>query len=184
MLKRVISIGAAIGLVAPSAAGAHEVGGVKYLETAKPYAPYEFLIGDWYAKLPQENAVIHQQFGWGPGKASMTDATLYTVPGHPEHLHFGGMMIWSASSKALDYLFAVEPGSGVEERGTFVVQPDKSVIREVEAIYPNGRVMRSRQVLKLLPNGTLSLDLLEGKSGGWASTLPNGPMIFSRTPPK
>lgn len=183
MLKRALAIIAVSGIVA-SPASAHGVSSLEVLETAKPYAPYEFLIGDWYATLKQENAVVHQQFGWGPGKASMTDATYVVVPGKPEHLHFGGTMLWNPASKALDYLFAVEPGSGVEERGTFSVQSDGSVIREVEAIYPEGRVMKSRQVFKPLPDGTFSMDLLSGTAAGWASTLPNGPMIFSKSAPK
>lgn len=183
MLKRVLTL-ISLGAIVASPAAAHGVSSVKVLETVKPYAPYEFMIGDWYAKLTEENAVIHQQFGWGPGKASMTDATFVVLPGRPEHLHFGGTMLWNPTSKALDYLFAVEPGSGVEERGTFSAQADGSVIREVEAIYPDGKVIKSRQVFRPLPDGTFSMDLLSGTAKGWASSLPTGPMIFSKTQPQ
>jgi hypothetical protein len=183
MFKRMLLITAAVALVA-SSAGAHVVPTSKFIETANPYGPYEFLIGDWYTKLPQENAIVHQQFGWGPGKASMTYATFVAVPGKPEHLHFGGTMIWNPTAKALDYLFAVEPGSGVEERGTITVQPDGGLVREVEAIYPDGKVLRSRQTFHRGDDGTVATDVQSETPKGWVSSLRGGAMVMSRTAPE
>lgn len=184
MRKMLLIIGSAAALVAPPSAGAHVVPTSKFLETTKPYAPYEFLIGDWYTKMPQENAVVHQQFGWGPGKATINYATFVVMPGQPEHMHFGGTMIWNPGSKALDYIFAVEPGSGVEERGMISPQADGSVVRDVEALYPNGKVMRSRQIFRRAANGAVSTDVQVETPKGWVSALPRGPMVMTRQAPK
>lgn len=184
MFKQLLIIGGAAGLVAPAMADAHAVAQTHYLATAKPYEPYEYLIGDWYTKL-DPNTVIHQQFAWGPGKGSINYATYFTAGGKPEHLHFGGTMIWNGKTKALDYLFAVEPDSGIQEKGTFTVRPDGSIVREVEATYPDGKVTQNRQTFRKLPDGTISMDLLDRKPSGWASSLPAGkPIIMSGTAPQ
>ena len=185
MITRKLLLAAAAVLVAsPGVVSAHAVQQTHYLATAKPYAPYEFLVGDWYTKL-DPNTVIHQQFAWGPGKGSINYTTYFTAAGKPEHLHFGGMMTWNGKTHAVDYLFAVEPDSGVQEKGTFTVQPDGSVVREVEATYPDGKVTQNRQTFRKLPDGTISMDLLDRKPSGWASSLPAGqPIIMSATAPQ
>jgi len=185
MFKRLILISATILFVAPAMAGAHEVRQTHYLATAKVYAPYEFLIGDWYTKLPEGNIVIHQQFSWGPGKASMNYMTYFNAPGREEHLHFGGLMAWNGKSRAVDYLFTVEPDSGVQEKGTFSVRPDGSVVREVHETRPDGKVVENRQIFRKLADGTISMDLLDRKPSGWASSLPAGqPIIMSPKRPE
>src|SRR6266496_1325831 len=130
-----------VAICSAAAAGpalAHVVPPSHFLETAKPYATYEFLIGDWYSKPKGEEVTVHQQFRWGPNKSYITYATYMDVPGKPEQLHFEGMMVWNGKTSALDYLFVVQPGSGVQERGTVRTEPDGSVIREVETIDPKG----------------------------------------------
>jgi hypothetical protein len=107
MFKRLILIGTAAWLAGPTIANAHSVTQTHFLETAKPYAPYEFLIGDWYSRLATQNVVIHQQFKWGPDRSYITYASYLVVPGKPEQLHFEGMMVWDGKSKALDFLFAL-----------------------------------------------------------------------------
>jgi hypothetical protein len=184
MITNKLLLAAAVILVA-SPAAAHSVVQTHAVSTTKPYAPYEFLVGDWYTKLPQENAIIHQQFGWGPGKASMTYSTFIDMAGQPEHLHFGGVMVWNGKSHALDYLFAVEPDSGVQEKGTITGQPDGSIVRQVEATYPDGRVTQNRQTFRKLADGTVATDLLDRKPSGWVSSMPGGqPIIMSRTRPQ
>ena len=184
MLKRILIVISLAANVAPVAASAHAVPASKFLQTTKPYSPYEFLIGDWYTKLPKENAVVHQQFAWGAGKASISYATFIVMPGMGEHLHFGGMAIFNPMSKALDYLFAVEPGSGVVERGTISVQPDGDVVREVEALYPNGKIEKSRQTFHAEADGSVKMDLQSPGATGWRSSLQSGPMVMTRTPPQ
>ena len=185
MFKQLSIIVGAAALVASTQGNAHAVQQNHFLATAKVYAPYEFLIGDWYTKLPGENALIHQQFSWGPGKGSISYATYFGPPDHADHLHFGGMMVWNGKSRLLDYLFAVEPDSGVQEKGTFAVQPDGTIVREVEATYPDGKVTQNRQIFRKMADGTVSMDLLDRKPSGWASSLPAGkPIIMSKTPPR
>ena len=67
---------AAAALFMPTMTEAHSVGETHFLETAKPYAPYEFLIGDWYSKLAGTDMLIHQQFNGG--RESLTSFTRAT----------------------------------------------------------------------------------------------------------
>jgi hypothetical protein len=183
MITRKLLLAAAAMLVA-SPVAAHNVQASPDFAKTKPYGPYEFLIGDWYSNLAAEHAVIHQQFGWGPGKGSIAHATYIDMAGKPEHLHFGGTMIWNGKTHAVDYLFAVEPGSGVEASGTFTAAPDGSITREVAETYPDGKIIRTRQTFHALADGTVKMDLLSQTPKGWVSALPGGAMLMSRTAPQ
>jgi hypothetical protein len=172
-------ITAAAALVAPASALAHPVAPSHFVETAKPYAPYEFLIGDWYSKLGAENMRIHQRFEWGPGHSYINYATILEMPGKPEHLHFQGMMVWNGKAKALDFLFAVEPGSGVEEKGTVAVQPDGSVVREVELTDGEGKGERFRQSFRKGEGGAVVTTLSQLTDKGWRLN-PPGEIVMTR----
>ena len=177
MIKRLLIISAGASLVAPASAVAHGVAASRYLETAKPYAPYEFLIGDWYSKV--EGITVHQQFGWGPGKAYLTYSTFMVLPGKPEMLHFGGMMVWNGKSKALDFLFTLQPPTGAEEKGTMSVEPDGSVVRESEMTDSSGKTERLRQTFRKADSGTVVTSMAEETARGWKVN-PPGDIVMRR----
>jgi hypothetical protein len=179
MFKRLLLIGTAACLVAPAPAAAHAVPPSQYLETAKPYAPYEFLIGDWYSKVPGENLTLHQQFRWGPQHAYMVYSTYLALPDKPEQLHFEGMMVWNGKSKALDFLFAVQPPSGAEEKGTVSVQADGSVVREVEMTQANGQGERFRQTFRKGAGSSVVTSMTRLTDKGW-QTSPPGDVVMAR----
>ena len=180
MFNRILLVAATAALTA-TAASAHPVAPSHFLETAKPYAPYEFLNGDWYTKPKGEDMTIHQQFKWGPGQSYITYATYMSMPGKPEHLHFEGMMVWNGKAKALDFLFAVEPGTGVEEKGTVTAQADGSVVRQVEMTDGTGKPGRFRQVWKRGADGTVVTTLSEQTAKGW-QTQPPGDLVMTKQP--
>ena len=179
MFKQLLAIGGAACLVASTAADAHEVTPSHFLETDKPYAPYEFLIGDWYSKIPGQPMTIHQRFSWGPDKAYIIYSTYLVMPGKPEQLHFEGMMAWNGKAKALDFLFAVEPPSGAEEKGTISLQPDGSVLREVEMTESSGKGERYRQIFRKGEGGTVVTTLSEQTDKGW-KVQPPGDLVMER----
>ena len=159
-----------------AAASAHPVAVSNFLQTASPYAPYEYLIGDWYSPLPG-GVTIHQQFKWGPAKSHIVYATYMTEPGKPEHLHFEGMMVWNGKSKLLDFLFAVEPPSGVDEKGSVRADADGTIVREVEMTDPKGAVSHFRQTFRRTGAKSAVTVLLRQTDKGWESTIPGADQI-------
>ncbi len=171
MAKPTLLFATACALLA-AAAGAHPVEASNYLETASPYVPYEFLIGNWYSPLPGSNLTIRQQFKWGPAKSYISYATYMAEPGKPEHLHFEGIMVWNGKSKALDFLFAVEPPSGVEEKGTVKAEADGTIIRDVEMTDAKGAVSHFRQTFRSTGANSAVTSLLRQTDKGWTATMP------------
>ena len=180
MINRLLLLGAGAWLAAQSLATAHTIAQTHFLETAQPYAPYEFLIGDWYSKVANQDMVIHQQFKWGPGKSYIIYATYLVLPGKPEQLHFEGMMVWDGKSKALDFLFAVQPGSGAEEKGTVVADADGSVVRDVEMVDGDGDARdHFRQTFRKLLDGKVATSEMHQTAKGWESS-PPGEIVMEK----
>ena len=179
MLKRTLFIAAAASL-ASTPASAHPVKPSHFTETSKPYASYEFLIGDWYSRPAGEDMTLHQQFKWGPQKSYITYATYMVPTGQAEQLHFEGMMVWNGSSKALDFLFAVAPGSGVEEKGTVSAAGDGTVVRDVEMTDQAGKTERFRQTFRRGENGTVVTSIRHQTAKGW-ETSPPGDLVIPPT---
>jgi len=179
MFKELSFIVGAAALVAATGAQAHAVPPSRFLETAKPYAPYEFLIGDWYSKVPGENLTLHQQFRWGPGNAYIMYSTYLVAPGQPEQLHFEGLMVWNGKSKALDFLFAVQPPSGAEEKGTVTAGSDGTVVREVEMTDSSGKAEHFRQTFRKGDAGTVVTSLTQQTAKGWQASGP-GDLVMER----
>jgi hypothetical protein len=172
MFKRLSLIGAAASFAIPSVANAHSVPSTHFLETAKPYAPYEMLIGDWYTKLADQHATIHQRFKWGPGKSYILYSTYMIAEGHPEQLHFEGMMVWNGKSKALDFLFVLQPGSGAEEKGSVKAQADGTIVREVEMTDDDGDLEHFRQTFRSAAGGKLVTSMSRQTAKGWVTDAP------------
>jgi len=181
MLKSLIVISGAAAFVASAQAAAHPVEPSQFIATEKPYAPYEFLIGDWASRLESDKMSIRQQFKWGPDRSYITYATYMTPDGHPEELHFEGMMVWNGKSKALDFLFAVAPGSGVEEKGTITAQRDGSIVRDVELTDAAGKGGRFRQTFRNAADGTVVTSVMRQTAKGW-ETSPPGEIVMTRRP--
>ena len=182
MFKRLVLIGAAAWCAEPTIASAHSVAQTHFLETAKPYAPYEFLIGDWYSRLATQNIGIHQQFRWGPGKSYITYASYLVLPGKPEQLHFEGMMIWNGKSKALDFLFALQPGSGAQEKGTVTAQPDGTIVRDIAMTASDADLDHFRQTFRKASGGKVLTSMMEQTAKGWKLD-PPGEIVMERAPP-
>ena len=181
MLKPLVVISGAAALVASAEATGHPVEPSQFVATEKPYAPYEFLIGDWSSRLESDKVTIRQQFKWGPDHSYINYATYMTPDGHPEELHFEGMMVWNGKSKALDFLFAVAPGSGVEEKGTVTAQSDGAVVRDVELTDAAGKSGRFRQTFRKGADGTIVTSVMRQTEKGW-ETSPPGEIVMARRP--
>jgi len=143
---------------------------------ANPYGPYEFLIGDWYSQAAGGPA-IHQNFRWGTRQSFIYYTTSTSMNGAPEAVHFEGMMVWNGQSRELDYVVALEPGSGGQERGTVHVEPDGSVVREVIMTGANGRVAHFRQTFRRTGPDTAMTSLMRQTATGWEPNFPGSDNI-------
>jgi len=181
VFKQIFLVGAAACLLAPTIANAHSVAGTHFLETAKPYAPYEMLIGDWYTRLADQHAVIHQQFKWGPGKSYIVYSTYMIAQGKPEQLHFEGMMVWNGKTKALDFLFVLQPGSGAEEKGSVMARRDGTVVREIEMTDDDGDLEHFRQTFRRAASDKMVTSMSRQTAKGWV-TDPPGEIVMERAP--
>ena len=108
-------------------------------------------------------------------------ASYLVLPGKPEQLHFTGMMVWNGKSKALDFLFSLQPGSGAQEKGTVTVQSDGSILREIAMIAPDGDLDRFRQIFRKLAGGKAATRMMEQTATGWKLD-PPGEIVMEKVP--
>ncbi|HET7708704.1 MAG TPA: hypothetical protein VFK50_04115 [Sphingomicrobium sp.] len=144
-----------------------------------PYAPFDWLIGDWYAKGGP--GMLREQISYGPNR-SYIRFSVYTAPSEtaPQHLHFEGIAVWNGKTGVLDYLFAVEPGSGAQENGIFRAEPDGSIIREVELIDAQGKSGTFRQTFRRTGGDSAITSVMRKTETGWEPTFPGGENIELR----
>lgn len=170
-----IWITAALGLVLAAPAAAQQQSAPATV-AANPYAAYDWLIGDWYAQAGP--GMIRELITYGPNR-SYVKYSVFTAPTEdgPQHLHFEGIALWNGRTKALDYLFAVEPGSGVQENGTIRAEADGSIVREVEFIDPKGNVGIFRQTFVRTGPDSAITTLMRRTATGWEPTFPGAERI-------
>jgi hypothetical protein len=82
-----------------------------------PYAPYEFLIGEWnIAPDSGGPSVAVARFRWGPNHSYIWYAGSLLANGE-ERPHFEGLLVWNGVHRNLDMLLALDLESGlVSER--------------------------------------------------------------------
>ena len=144
-------------------------------EATGPYQPFAFLVGEWVSD--QGGSTIRQTIRWGPERAYLTYSTWLQQAGGLEQLHFDGIMAWNAKTRALDFLFAVEPGSGILERGSVRAEADGTIVREVELIAPSGAASTFRQTIRPTGSGTAVSSLMALRNGRWEPTFPGSERI-------
>ena len=145
---------------------------------ANPYTAYEFLIGDWYSRpAGGPDIAIHQNFRWGTRQSSIFYTTSTSMNGSPEAVHFEGMLVWNGATHNLDYVVALEPGSGGQEKGTMHVEADGSVIRDVTMTGADGRVAHFRQTFRRTGPDTAMTSLMRQTATGWEPNFPGSDNI-------
>ncbi len=168
MLVGLALVAAGSGVAAARPAPARALPGFDHLA-------YEWLLGDWFSK--NGGTTIRQSLTLGPNKAFVTYSTYLGAAGQEERLHFEGLMVWNGKSKAFDYLFAVEPGSGSQERGTVRAQPDGSIVREVELTAADGAVSQFRQTFRKTGPRSAETSLMRKTAADWEPNFPGSDRI-------
>jgi hypothetical protein len=147
-------------------------------QTSDPYRPFEFLVGDWVSQ--QGSSTLRQSIRWGAQRAYMIYSTYMQQPGSAERLHFEGMMVWNGKSRKLDFLFAVEPGSWILERGTLHAETDGTIVRDTDLISPTGVVSVFRQTFSRIDADHATTSLMAQRNGQWEPTFPGSERIEMR----
>jgi hypothetical protein len=147
-----------------------------------PYAPYEFLIGEWDTAASGSGAAVAvQRFRWGPGRGYIFYSTSTLDAGANERLHFEGIIVYNAASRSMDFLIALEPGSLSQEQGTLQVEADGSITRNVTLIAANGTISRHRQTFRASgPNSAFTTLMRQTADGGWAPNFPGSDHLLMR----
>ena len=174
-MNKAIAWLAVLATAIPATVTAHPNAPSSFLETAKPYAKYEFLIGDWRGQVGGTN--LREEFRWGPNKSYIFFSTYMAAYGKPEQLHFEGMMVWNAKTDVLDYVVAVEPGSGVQEKGIIRAEPGGTIVREVELTDARGKTGHFRQTFQLNGADAVTTSVMRQTAKGWEPTFPGSDRI-------
>lgn len=178
LLRGVAALGCGPALAQGAATPADNVRVEPPAPIADPYTAYEFLIGDWYSRPSgQAGVAIHQNFRWGTRRSSIYYTTSTSLNGAPETVHFEGMLVWNGATHNLDYVIAVEPGSGVQERGALHVEPDGSVVRDVTMTRANGQVGHFRQTFRRTGPDRVTTSLMRQTATGWEPNFPGSDNI-------
>jgi hypothetical protein len=164
---------------------------------AGPYAPYEFLIGDWDVSVAEGPPAMVARFSWGPNRSYIRyAASLLTAKG--EEPHFEGVLMWNGVAKNLDMLLMLDLSehAAVQERGTLSLAPDGTLVREINASYSegatpiggrkagaNGTTVHFRQTYRRLAPDKIATAAMRETPHGWVPTFPGGDrMIMTRQP--
>lgn len=175
--RSIAFIGLCLTATGPSIAMQPSVSSPARAAASDPYEPYAFLIGDWYSTPPGGGPAIHQSFRWGTNRASIAYTTLLAEPGRPERVHFEGLLVWNGANNQLDYVVALEPGSGGQEKGVVRIAEDGAVVREVVATLRDGSISSFRQTFRRTgPDGAIT-SLMRRAADGWEPNFPGSGRI-------
>jgi hypothetical protein len=151
-----------------------------------PYAPYEFLIGEWDVTSEDGGpAVAVQRVHWRSNRSYLWYAGSLIIYGR-EVPHCEGVIMWNGVHKNLDMLLSMDLRSGlVQEHGTLSVEPDGTVVRNVTGVYsegaqplglpvagPSGLMARFRQTFKAAGPDKIFTSVMPPVRTGLGANLP------------
>lgn len=139
-----------------------------------PYAPYEFLIGEWDTTGSGVGPTVAvQRFRWGPGRSYILYSTATVDAEGHEHLHFEGIIVFNAATRDMDFLIALEPGSLSQEHGTLQIETDGLIVRNVTLVAADGSVSHFRQSFRASGSNSAATALMRlTAAGGWEPSFP------------
>ena len=158
---------------------------------AGPYAPYEFLIGEWDVGQDGAPPAMVARFRWGPNRSYIWYAASVVTPAG-EAPHFEGVFMWNGVTKKLDMLIMLDLSerAAVLERGTLSIDPSGTVVREIEASFsegaapiggtragPAGTTVRFRQTYKQVGPDRVATSALREGAQGWVPTFPGSDVL-------
>lgn len=143
-----------------------------------PYAPYEFLIGEWDVAPASGPALGVARFRLASGGRYIWHSMSLLENG-AEKPHYEGMLVWNGVHRNLDMLISVD--GGLEEQGTVSVQADGTVVREITAYAAAGEPRAPahfRQTFQASANGQILTTVMRETPNGWVPTFPGSDRLF------
>lgn len=147
-------------------------------EAPAGYATLAPLIGQWSVGSEGGAPAFIQRFSWGPKQAYVWVQVAMILDSGEEHLHFEGPVLWNGATRRYDYLFSVEPGSLVQEKGEIHATADGEIIREVVLTAADGATARFRQTFRALGDGRFVTTLMRQTADGWSPTFPGSERLI------
>lgn len=150
-----------------------------------PYAPYEFLIGEWDIAREGAAPVMVARFRWGPNRSYIWYAAAL-LKGEGEEPHFEGVLMWNGISKKLDMLLMLDLSerASAQEHGTLSLAPDGTVVRDIIGTYATGTTRRFRQTYRRLAPDKVETTVMRETPQGWVPTFPGSErLIMTRRTP-
>lgn len=136
------------------------------------------LIGEWNVAPPGAATAFVERFSFGPKQAYVWVEVAFIQASGGEHLHFEGISVWNAATGRFDYLYAVEPGSGVQEKGEIYADDDGVIVRDVTLTAADGSVSVFRQTFRDLGDGRFETTLMRRSADGWQPTFPGSERLI------
>lgn len=151
---------------------------VQAAEPSPAYATLAPLIGQWNVGPEGGATAFIQRFTWGPKEAYVWAQVVLVLASGEEHLHFEGPILWNAATRRYDYLFAVEPGSMVQEQGEIYATADGDIVRDVVLTAADGAASRFRQTFRDVGGGRFVTTLMRQTADGWTPTFPGSDRLI------
>jgi hypothetical protein len=163
-----------------TAAGAQPTSLPAASDTASPaaYATLSPLIGEWNVGPEGAPAAFIERFSWGTSRAYIWLSVALVQDSGSEHLHVEGPIVWNAASRRYDYLFSVEPGSLVQEKGEIYAVDGGVIVRDVLLTAADGATSRFRQTFRTLDGGRMETSLMRQTADGWVPTFPGSERLI------
>lgn len=162
---------------------------------SSPYAPYEFLVGEWDVGPEGGDPGLVARFRWGPNRSYLQYSASLLVKG-AEEPHLEGVMMWNGVQKNLDMLLMLDLKDGrAQERGVVSIEPDGTVVRDITAHYspgvrlpprgesvagPEGATVHFRHTFKAAGPDRILTALLRETSTGWVPTFPGSDRLVMK----
>ena len=165
-----------------TAAGAQPSNPAAATDAASPaaYATLGPLIGEWDVGPEGAPAAFIERFSWGTGRAYVWLSVVLIQGSGNEHLHFEGPIVWNAASQRYDYLFVVEPGSLVQEKGEIYAIDGGVIVRDVLLTAADGSTSRFRQTFHALDGSSMETSLMRQTTEGWVPTFPRSERLIMK----
>ena len=158
---------------------------------SNPYAPYEFMIGEWAIQDEGAPPAAVTRLKWGPNRSYIWISTALLIGGK-EVPHYEGMLVWNGVRKNLDMLLTLDPvGGRVQEQGTVSIAADGTVVRAITAYYssgargpdgtivgPAGLTVPFEQKFRLVSPGRIETSMMRRTATGWVPTFPGSDQVW------
>ena len=144
-----------------------------------PYAPYEFLIGEWDIAREGAPPMMVARFRWGLNRSYIWHAAALLKP-QGEEPHFEGVLMWNGVSKNLDMLLMLDLSerASAQERGALSIEPDGTIVRDIVASYASGTTQHFRQTYRRLAPDKVETTVMRETPQGWVPTFPGSERLI------